>query len=144
MQEAARELQALDWIAPVLAAVVFVCGMSLLREPARRHLNAILVAGAGAAYLNGGLGAWEFAFLLPATALAYRGLRSHRAIGAAWLLHAGWDVVHHFYGDPIWYFQPTSSAGCALFDTAIAVWFLADAPTLIPRRPRPRPGVQQG
>jgi hypothetical protein len=31
-------------------------------EPKRRRFNAIMLAGAGAAYLNGGLLGWEFAF----------------------------------------------------------------------------------
>jgi len=130
MEALSRELAAADLIAPALGAVVFVFLMSLVREPARRHFNAIFVAGAGAAYLNGGLGAWEFPFIGVATAAAYLGLRSYRWIGVAWLLHAGWDAVHHLYGNPIWPWAPTSSAGCAVFDALIAIWFLAGAPAV--------------
>jgi hypothetical protein len=43
-------------------------------------------------------------------------------------MHAGWDLVHHLFGNAIWPFMPTSSFGCMLFDSAIAVWFLAGAP----------------
>jgi hypothetical protein len=130
MEALTREILWLDLVGPTLGAVVFVLVMSLVREPARQQFNAIFVAGAGAAYLNGGLGLWEFAFIAIATACAYLGLRSYRFIGAAWLLHVCWDVVHHLYGNPIWHWQPLSSAGCAVLDSLIAVWFLAGAPSV--------------
>jgi hypothetical protein len=63
------------------------------------------------------------------------GLRSYRWIGAAWLMHACWDIVHHFWGNPIWPFMPRSSFGCAIFDSLIAIWFLLDAPALLTPRP---------
>jgi len=119
----------LDALPPVVIACVFILLSSFLREPARQKWNAVFVAGAGAAYLNGGLGPWEFAFTAVATYFAYRGLDAYRWIGFAWLLHTGWDVVHHFYGRPIVPFQPTSSAGCAITDALIAVWFFAGAPS---------------
>jgi hypothetical protein len=43
-------------------------------------------------------------------------------------MHACWDLVHHLYGTPIWAFMPSSSFGCLLFDTLIAIWFMAGAP----------------
>jgi hypothetical protein len=43
--------------------------------------------------------------------------------------------VHHFCGNAIWPFMPTSSFGCTIFDGLIAVWFLAGAPS-IPARKR--------
>jgi hypothetical protein len=60
----------------------------------------------------------------------YLGLPSHRFIGIAWLMHSCWDFVHHFWGNPIWPFMPTSSFGCMIFDALIAVWFLAGAPSV--------------
>jgi hypothetical protein len=124
-------MQPLDWIAPVVIAVVFVLVMSAVREPARQRFNAIFVAGAGAAYLSGGgLGVLEFPFVALATWLAYRGLDDYRFIGIAWLCHTGWDVVHHLWGNPIVPFQATSSAGCAITDALIAIWFLRGAPSL--------------
>jgi len=119
----------LDAIPPLVIAMVFILLASLLKEPSRQKFNAIFVAGAGAAYLNGGLGLWEFAFTAVATYLAYRGLESYRFIGLAWILHTGWDVMHHFFGSPIVYLQPTSSAGCAITDAILAIWFFADAPS---------------
>ena len=67
------------------------------------------------------------------TFCAYRGLESYRFIGIAWLLHTGWDVVHHAYGEAIWSFDPLSSAGCAGLDAVIGVWFLAGAPSVYTR-----------
>jgi hypothetical protein len=103
---------------------------SLLEEPARQRFMAIFVAGAGTAYLNGGLGLWEFGFTALATVCAYRGLQSCTFSAIAWMLHTGWDIVHHLYGSPIASFQPTSSAGCAITDTLIAIWFLLGAPSV--------------
>ena len=123
------EIHSLDVIVPFANALLFVLIMGLVPEPARQHFNAILVAGAGSAYLNGGLGGWEFAYIPLATAVAYKGLSSYRYIGVAWLLHTGWDVMHHLYAIPIWPWQPTSSAGCAVFDAVIGIWFLSGAPS---------------
>ena len=53
METSAHEFALMAVIGPVLNAIAFVLAMSLVREPARQHFNAILVAGAGAAYLNG-------------------------------------------------------------------------------------------
>jgi Family of unknown function (DUF6010) len=124
------EIRLIDVVSPVLQAVVFILVMSLVREPARQRFNAIFVAGAGAAYLNGGLGLWEFPFIAVATAAAYLGLSSYRFIGVAWLLHTAWDVVHHLAGHPIWPWQPLSSFGCAVLDALIAIWFIAGAPSV--------------
>lgn len=121
----------MSWFAPVAAAALFALAMSSVREPARRHINALLVAGAAGAYLGSGLGPWELVFPALALPVAYLGLRSHRFIGVAWLMHAAWDVVHHLIGHPIWPFMPASSHGCAIFDSAIALWFLAGAPSLL-------------
>src|SRR5688500_3636623 len=120
----------LDYVAPVVAAVVFILVMSLLKEPKRRNFNAIFVAGAMGAYISGGLGLWELAFAAAGATVAYLGLRSPRFIGVAWLMHAAWDLVHHFFGNPIWPFMETSSFGCFICDVVIAAWFLAGAPSV--------------
>jgi Family of unknown function (DUF6010) len=119
-----------DYLGPAVGAIVFVVIMSFVKEPARRNYNAIFVAGASGVYLSGGLGLWELLYTAVAGGVvAYLGLRSHRFIGLAWLMHAGWDLVHHFYGNAIWPFMPSSSFGCMIFDTLIAIWFLAGAPS---------------
>jgi len=119
-----------EWISPLVVALVWIAAFSLLKEPVRRHFSAIMMAGAGAAYLNGGLGKWEFAFCALITFFAYKGLENYRFIGLAWMLHAGWDVVHHLYGNPIVPFAATSSAGCAICDPVIAIWYWSGAQSL--------------
>jgi uncharacterized protein DUF6010 len=89
-----------------------------------------MIGGAGAAYLSGGFGVWEFVFTAIVTFCAFKGLQSYRYIGIGWLLHTGWDVMHHFYGNPIVPFAPLSSAGCAITDLLIAIWFFAAAPSV--------------
>lgn len=125
-----------DLVAPVVVALVFIALVSLIREPHRREFNAIMVAGAGAAYLGAGLGPWEFAYTTVATYIAFRGLRSYTFIGIAWLLHTAWDIVHHLYGNPIVPFVANSSVGCAICDPVIALWCFMGAPSLLRRGER--------
>jgi hypothetical protein len=125
----ALDLAPINYIGPALGAVVFVAMMSLVPHPARRSFNAIFAAGAVGAYIGGGFGVWELIYPLVATPVVYRGLRSYRAIGIAWLMHAAWDWPHHLVGRPIWPHMQTSSLGCMIFDTLIAAWFLAGAPS---------------
>ncbi|CAM5469315.1 Integral membrane protein OS=Streptomyces griseomycini OX=66895 GN=FHS37_001054 PE=4 SV=1 [Streptomyces griseomycini] len=106
--------------------------MPLVREPHRRRLNAVMLAGAGAAHLSGGgLGGWEFAFTALVTCVAFRGLEPWTFIGVAWLPHTAWDVVHHPEGDPIVPFLHTSSPGCAICGPVIALWCLRGGPSLL-------------
>jgi hypothetical protein len=112
--------------------------MSAVKEPTRRTFNAILVAGASGVYLSGGLGPWELLYPALTIPVVYLGLRSYRFIGLAWLMHSCWDIVHHLWGNPIWPFMPTSSFGCMIFDALIAIWFLADAPSIF------RKGFREG
>ena len=86
-----------DVVAPVVVAMLFIGATSAFKEPQRRHFNAIMIAGAGAAYLNGGLGLWEFVFTAVVTYCAYQGLNAYGFIGLGWLLHTGWDIIHHLY-----------------------------------------------
>jgi hypothetical protein len=127
----APPLFAIDYVGPTIAAVVFVLVMSLVPEPSRRTFNAMLVAGTCGVYLSGGFGPWELLYPALVTPIIVGGLRSHRHIGVAWLMHAAWDLPHHLWGNPIWPFMPTSSFGCFVFDSLIAIWFLAGAPSLL-------------
>ena len=121
----------MDVLGPMIGACVFVVVMSLVREPTRRTLNAVIVAGASGVYLSGGFGMWEIVYPVVATPVVYRALQSHRYIGVAWLMHAAWDLPHHLWGNPIWPFMGASSLGCFVFDSLIAMWFLAGAPDLV-------------
>ena len=120
----------MDYFGPALAAAIFVVLMSLVKPRVRLRLNAVLVTGAAGVYLSGGLGVWELVFPALMTPLLYFAVESFPLIGVAWLLHAAWDAVHHVYGNPIWPFMPASSLGCLIFDSLIAIWFLAGAPSL--------------
>lgn len=119
-----------DWLAPIVIGLLYVVLSSLFREPARQKFSAVVVAGAGAAYLSGGFGVWEFVFATVITFCAFHGLRDYRFIGAAWLLHTCWDFAHYLYGNPIVPFAATSSFGCAVCDPVIAVWFFMGAPSV--------------
>src|SRR5947209_9744421 len=122
--------QPVDATPPVIIAGLYIIASSMIPEPSRRSFNAIMIAGAGAAYLSGGFGIWELVFTAVVTICAYKGLQFYRFIAIGWLLHTVWDVVHHLYGNPIIPFAPTSSAGCAITDAVIAIWFFADAPSV--------------
>lgn len=123
----------LQWIAPVVIAVAFIALMSLVQEPNRRTWMAVIVGGAGSAYLSGGgYGKLELPFVTIMTVCAYQGLQSYRYIGVAWLLHTGWDILHHLNGHPLLPFDPMSSFGCAVCDPVIAAWCFAGAPSLFP------------
>ncbi|ETK32963.1 DUF6010 family protein [Microbispora sp. ATCC PTA-5024] len=118
-------------VVPIMIGVGYVCLMSLIREPYRRKFNAIMVAGAGAAYLSGGgFGPWEFAFTAVMTYCAYRGLESWTFVGIGWLLHTGWDLLHHLHGTPIIPFADGSSLGCAICDPVIALWCFSGGPSV--------------
>ena len=121
-------------VAPVLVGLVYVALASLLPEPARQGVNALMVAGAGAAYISGGgLGLWELAFTTVVTVCAYRGLTNYTWLGVGWLLHTVWDVVHHLRGTPIIPELAHSSFGCAVCDPVIAVWLFLGAPSVCGR-----------
>ena len=123
-------IQLVGVVMPIVIALLFIAGASALREPSRQKFMAIMMAGAGSAYLNGGLGKWEFAFTAVVTYCAYRGLASYGWIGLGWILHSGWDVMHHLYGTPIIPFYATSSLGCAICDPVIAAWCFIGAPSV--------------
>jgi hypothetical protein len=116
-------------IAPVLIGLIYAAVNSLIRAEHRRPFNALMIAGAGAAYLSGGFGPWELAFTTVMTYVAYRGLTSWRWIGVGWLLHTAWDVVHYLHGRPLLPFAHSSSLGCAICDPVIALWCFAGGPS---------------
>jgi len=124
------DLTATMLFSPLLVSTAFVALGSLIPEPARQRFSAIFLAGAGAAYLSGGFGLWEFGFCAVITLLAYRGLDNYRAIAIGWVLHTGWDIAHHLYGNPIIPFAASSSIGCAVCDLGLAAWYFAGAPTI--------------
>jgi hypothetical protein len=129
-------------IGPALGGILCISIMSLVPHPARRSFNAIFAAGAVGAYIGGAFGVWELVYPILATPVVYLGLRSYRAIGVAWLMHAAWDLPHQLVGHPIWPYVRTSSLGCMIFDTVIAVWFLAGAPSIFRKTPAEAAGAR--
>jgi len=117
-------------IAPAIAAVIFIAVMSAVKEPVRREFNAVAAAGFATLYANGGFGIWEIFYMALAVFPAYFGLRSYRWIGAAWMSHAGWDLMHHLYGNTLFHWAPSSSLGCFVMDALVALWFFAGAPSV--------------
>jgi hypothetical protein len=108
---------------PVVIALIWAGIFTFVPEPHRRRVNAILVAGAGAAYISGGrFGLGELAFTALLSAVAYLGLRSWNFIGIGWLLHTVWDILHHRGGAPLIPSLPDSSFGCAICDPVLALW----------------------
>ena len=91
--------------------------------------DALEVGAQGHRGAEAGPGRDRFDYAGVASYVAYRGLVSYRCIGLGWIMHTVWDVAHHFYGQPIVFFAPTSSAQCAITDALIAVWFFAGAPS---------------
>lgn len=65
------EFTALNALAAVGIALIYITLSSLLKEPDRQKFSAIMIAGAGAAYLSGGLGVWEFPFCALMTFVAF-------------------------------------------------------------------------
>ena len=121
----------LQWIAPIVIGLTFVSLMALIKEPDRRTWMAVIVGGAGSAYLSGGgYGKVELLFVTVMTVVAYKGLQSYRFIGVGWMLHTGWDILHHIGGHPLLPFNATSSFGCAVCDPVIAAWCFAGAPSI--------------
>ncbi|MEW9516001.1 DUF6010 family protein [Streptomyces tubercidicus] len=122
----------MEFLLPILIGAIYAVCMGLIREPHRRRFNAMMVGGAGAAYLSGGgFGGWEILGTAVITYVAYRGLESWSFIGIAWLLHTAWDVLHHLKGNPILPFAHYSSFGCALCDPVIALWCFRGGPSWV-------------
>lgn len=117
-------------LAAIVIACIYIAIFSLVKEPNRQKINAVIIAGAGAVYWSGGLGVGEYIFSALMLWIAFRGLTNYYFIGIGWLLHTSWDIFHHFYGSPIVPFSLSSSAGCAVCDTILAIWFFYKAPSI--------------
>ena len=76
-------LAVMDYVGPALGALLFVGMMSLVAEPTRRTLNAIILAGASSVYLSGSFGPWEVIYPVIGAAIGFRALQwYHRSPSA--------------------------------------------------------------
>jgi hypothetical protein len=119
-----------NFLLAALLAPIFITIMSLLKEPLRQKINAGLIAVAGGAYINAGLMPFDQLFNVLLVFIAYKGLQDYKFIALGWILHTCWDIVHHFYGNPIDPSVPYSTNVCAFFDVFIAIWFFFNAPSI--------------
>jgi hypothetical protein len=136
MDTAARVVTLPALLLPLVPALLVIVILSKLPEPVRMRVSAVSAAGFTGLYLNGGFGAWELVYMAVASVPAYYAQRSYSAAGVAWLMHAGWDLLHHFYGNTLWHWDPMSSLGCAIMDPLVALWFFAGAPSVLGRSTR--------
>lgn len=109
----------------VIIALVYMAISSLASELNRQKISALIIAGAGAVYWSGGLGIAEYIFATSMLLMAFKGLTNYKFIGLAWLMHTSWDILHLLYGNPIVPFSVSSSAGCAVCDSVLALWFFS-------------------
>lgn len=119
-----------ETIGAVLVAFVYIAAFSLVNEPYKKRISALIIAGAGAVYWSGGLGVAEFIFGTVMLWVAYKSLDNYVYAGVGMFLHTAWDIAHHLYGEPIIYSDPSSSIGCAIADPIIGIWYLFQAPTI--------------
>lgn len=129
----ANEFTILTAVGAVIIALLYISIFSLVKEPTRQTLNALLIAGAGATYWSGGLGFYEFPLGIAMIFLAYKGLKNYKFLALGWMVHTAYDLLHHFYGNPIVPMSPSSSAGCAICDPILALWLYAGAPNVFRR-----------
>lgn len=144
MDMAARVVTLPTLLLPLIPALLVIMILSCLPDATRMRWSAVSAAGFTGLYLNGGFGAWEFAYMVVASVPAYYAQRSYTATGVAWLMHGCWDVLHHLYGNTLWHWDAMSSLGCAIMDPVVAAWFFAGAPSIfskLSRGTRARPDL---
>lgn len=130
MPHVVPEFTVLHAILALALVPIFITVMSLVREPIRQNLYAVIIAAAGSVYSNHCLGVWEQVFSAVMIFMAYKGLANYRYIAVAWIFHALFDIPHHFFAVPLDPAAPFSSAVCFIFDPLIAIWFFFGAPTV--------------
>ena len=111
-------------------AAIYITIFSFVKEPYRQRINALIIAGAGGVYWSSGLGFYEFPLGVIMIFLAYKGMKDYRYLAFGWIVHTVYDLLHHYYGNPIIPMAPTSSAGCAICDPILAVWLYFNAPSV--------------
>ena len=125
------EFSAAIAIGATFIAAIYITIFSFVKEPYRQQINALIIAGAGGVYWSGGLGFYEFPLGVIMIFLAYKGMKDYRYLALGWAVHTVYDLLHHYYGNPIIPMAPTSSAGCAICDPILAIWLYFNAPSVL-------------
>jgi Family of unknown function (DUF6010) len=144
MDHVVPEVTFIHVILSLVLVPIFITLMSLFKEPTRQKVNAVIIAAAGAAYANHGLGLWEQVFSVLMIYMAFKGLTNYKYIAVAWIFHTAFDIPHHLYAVPIDPTAPFSSFVCMIFDPLIAIWFYFGAPTVFDWFKRPRTSMPVG
>jgi len=118
-------------IGAISIAAIFITIFSFVKEPYRQQINALVIAGAGGVYWSSGLGFYEFPLGVIMIFLAYKGMKDYKYLALGWIVHTVYDVLHHYYGNPIIPMAPASSAGCAICDPILAIWLYFNAPSVL-------------
>ncbi|GAB3503443.1 DUF6010 family protein [Emticicia fontis] len=126
----AKEFTLITALAAILIAGLYITLFSLVKEPNRQIINALIIAGAGATYWSSGLGFYEFPLGVIMIYLAFKGLKDYKFLALGWLVHTVYDILHHLYGNTIVPMSPSSSAGCAICDPILALWLCMGAPSV--------------
>ena len=126
----ANEFSAMTAVCAVVIAGIYISIFSLVKEPQRQKINALIIAAAGAVYWSGGLGFNEFPLGVIMIFLAYKGFKNYKYLALGWLVHTFYDLLHHFYANPIIPMESLSSAGCAVCDPLLAIWLFYGAPNV--------------
>lgn len=119
-----------DILPPIGQSLIFVFLISIIREPYRQRLMAIMLALAGGVYMNNAYQLMPGIFALVMACFSFLGLNNYKFIGIGWLLHSAYDWVHYSNGFPMINDVPGSAFGCAIFDIGIAIYFFFNAPNL--------------
>lgn len=127
----AKEFTFATALGAIIIASIYISIFSLVKEPKRKIINALIIAGAGATYWSGGLGYYEFPLGVIMIYLAYKGLTNYKFLALGWMVHTAYDILHHLYGDPIVPMVPSSSVGCAICDPILAIWLYMGAPSIL-------------
>ncbi|MEM7549297.1 MAG: DUF6010 family protein [Bacteroidota bacterium] len=119
-----------DVTSSIISGVVFIALVSLIKEPYRQRMMAMMLAVAGGVYINNGFGQYEMLAAIVVGIVAFYGSKSYKYIGIGWVFHTALDIAHHIHGYPLISTAALSSLGCAVFDVVIAIWFFTGAPSI--------------
>ena len=122
---------ATNLVPAICGPLVLIALLSTQPKLRRSRVVGVLAAVAAGTYINAGFGAWELAASFAMGAVAYQGIFGNDAmVGIAWIMHAGWDFLHHLNDVPLIDLIPSSAIECAITDIILAGWALVGFPSI--------------